>query len=286
MLEADPVAWLAYLGIHPHGPVEVVDSELSTVTAESDKVFRVNESEPYLVHIEIQSSADATLPRRLLRYNALLDYRHDVRVWSVAVLLRPEAESSTITGVLELRLPDGRPIHDFRYGVMRVWQQDAESVLLGPLGTLPLALLADFPQTEARLILARIEDRLIHEAPPADADRSMKSTYLLSGLRFERAMIDSLFSGVDPMWPITKQVMRDSSTGAWLLKCAEAGALCRAILAQGTQRFGTPPDEIKARLKAVEEPEILEPIMLKILSAESWDELVPTEETTETDPHS
>ena len=73
----------------------MIDSDLSTVTAEADKVFRVVGPEPYLVHIEMQSSADPTLPRRLLRYNVLLDYRHDIRVWSVAILLRPEAESRT-----------------------------------------------------------------------------------------------------------------------------------------------------------------------------------------------
>ncbi len=107
LLESDPVAWMTYLGLHPQGAVEVIDSDLSTITAEADKVFRVVEPEPYLVHIEMQSSADATLPRRLLRYNVLLDYRHNLRVWSVAVLLRPEAEASTLTGSLDLRLPDG-----------------------------------------------------------------------------------------------------------------------------------------------------------------------------------
>jgi predicted transposase YdaD len=111
LLEADPVAWMAYLGVHLEGTVEVIDSDLSTVTAEADKVFRVVGPESYLVHVEMQSSADTTLPRRLLRYNVLLDYRHDMRVWSVAILLRPEAEASTLTGSLDLRLPDGQSIH-------------------------------------------------------------------------------------------------------------------------------------------------------------------------------
>ncbi len=67
LLESDPVAWMTYLGLHPQGTVEVIDSDLSTVTAEADKVYRVSGSEPYLVHVEMQSSADTTLPRRLLR---------------------------------------------------------------------------------------------------------------------------------------------------------------------------------------------------------------------------
>ncbi len=74
LLESDPAAWMGYLGLHPQGPVEVIDSDPSTVTTEADKVFRVVDPEPYLIHVEMQSSADTTLPRRLLRYNALLDY--------------------------------------------------------------------------------------------------------------------------------------------------------------------------------------------------------------------
>jgi len=119
LLEADPVAWLAYLGLHPDGAVEVIDSELSTITAEADKVFRVDGPDPYLVHIEMQSSSDLTLPRRLLRYNILLDYRHNLRVWSVAILLRPEVEAANLTGRLDLRLPDGQSVHDFQYGLVR-----------------------------------------------------------------------------------------------------------------------------------------------------------------------
>ena len=44
---------------------------MSTVTAEADKVIRVDGPEPWLVHIELQTGFDRALPRRLLRYNAL-----------------------------------------------------------------------------------------------------------------------------------------------------------------------------------------------------------------------
>jgi predicted transposase YdaD len=196
LLEADPVAWLAYLGLHPQGAVEVIDSDLSTVTAEADKVFRVAGPEPYLVHIEMQSSADATLPRRLLRYNILLDYRHNLRVWSVAILLRPEVEAANLTGSLDLRLPDGQAVHDFRYGAVRAWQQSAEVLLNGPLNTLPMAMLPDVPIEAARTVLERIDERLVREATEPEAVRLMSSTFLLAGLRFEEDTIARLFFGV------------------------------------------------------------------------------------------
>ena len=211
LLETDPVAWMAYLGLHPQGAVEVIDSDLSTVTAEADKVFRVVGPESYLVHVEMQSSADTTLPRRLFRYNVLLDYRHGMRVWSVAVLLRPEAEASTLTGSLDLRLPDGQPIHDFRYGVVRAWRQSAEAVLQGPLSTLPMALLADIPPEAARSVLQRIDERLVREATEPEAARLINSTFQLAGLRFDKETIAPLFFGVRTMALLNSKILKDSS---------------------------------------------------------------------------
>jgi hypothetical protein len=190
----------------------VIDSDLSTVTAEADKVFRVAGPEPHLIHVEMQSSSDTTLPRRLLRYNALLDYRHKVRAWSVAILLRPEADTATLTGNLELRLPDGRLVHDFRYGVIRAWQQSVETILDGPLSLLPMAILADIPPEAALTVLERINERLSQEASEPEAARLMKSTFLLSGLRFEKEMIAQLILGVQSMSLLPAHILKDSSS--------------------------------------------------------------------------
>ena len=178
LLEADPVAWMAYLGLHPQGTVEVIDSDLSTVTAEADKVFRVDGPESYLVHVEMQSSADATLPRRLLRYNVLLDYRHDMRVWSVAVLLRPEAEASTLTGNLDLRLSDGQKVHDFGYGVVRAWRHGSRTIHpAGPMG-----------------------HKLPHRVPSLRGDMAVGGEFLYNGAWLGGRPLVSR-AGCDPMTP-------------------------------------------------------------------------------------
>src|SRR5437588_42802 len=108
----------------------------------------------------MQSSRDPKLPRRLRRYNAMLDVRHDLRVWSGVVLLRPEADVSDLTGVLELRLPSGERIAEFRYAVVRAWRQPVEPLLAGGLGTLPMAALGDVPAAEVPGVLRRIDQRL------------------------------------------------------------------------------------------------------------------------------
>jgi hypothetical protein len=90
------------------GPVQAVATDVSTVPAETDQVYGVGGRGPHLVHIEMQSRRHSKLARRLWRYNALLDLKYNVRVRSIAVLLRPEADSRKSTGVLDLRLPDNR----------------------------------------------------------------------------------------------------------------------------------------------------------------------------------
>jgi hypothetical protein len=103
------------------------------------------------------------------RYNALLDLKYDLRVRSVALLLRPTADSKQMTGVLDLHLPDGDRVVEFRYSVVRAWQQPVEPLLTGPLATLPMATLADVPVTDVPAVLHQIDSRLMAETSPENA---------------------------------------------------------------------------------------------------------------------
>jgi predicted transposase YdaD len=294
LLEIDPAAWMAYLGLHPQGTVEVIDSDLSTITAEADKVFRVVGPESYLVHVEVQSSSDPTLPRRLFRYNALLDYRHSARVWSVAVLLRPEADAASLTGNLQLRLPDGPIVHDFRYGVVRTWRQSTEAILQGPLNLLPMALLADAPPEAARSVVQRIDERLSQDATEPEAARLIKSTMLLGGLRFEQETLDQLFLGARNMNLLSPKILKDSSItpehADELLRKMDALTQmsrrfdqirveeARSILSQiATARFGHPTKVQKAMLDAIADHDRLVELCEKVGSLSTWDELLASE---------
>lgn len=59
LVERDPAAWLTYVGLRPSGPATIVESNVSTVVAEVDKVIRVEGLTPWLVQLEFQSSSDA-----------------------------------------------------------------------------------------------------------------------------------------------------------------------------------------------------------------------------------
>jgi hypothetical protein len=51
----DPAAWLERFAIGPRGPVEIIDSDITTLTASADKVLKVGGPDPYLVDLEPHS---------------------------------------------------------------------------------------------------------------------------------------------------------------------------------------------------------------------------------------
>ncbi|HEV2472572.1 MAG TPA: hypothetical protein VGS41_07915, partial [Chthonomonadales bacterium] len=97
LVEAHPDDWLRLAGLKGV-TAEAIDADLSTVTAEADKVLRVAADPPWLMHLELQAGYLPDLPRRTQVHNALLDRRHDLPVRSVIILLRPEADGPAMTG--------------------------------------------------------------------------------------------------------------------------------------------------------------------------------------------
>jgi hypothetical protein len=277
MLQRDPPSWMAYLRLKAGGPIDVIDADVSTVPAEADQVYRIGGRGSHLIHIEMQSRRDWRLPRRLWRYNALLDLKYDLRVRSIALLLRPEADSRKLTGVLDLRLPDGDRVVTFHYRVIRAWEQPVEPLLLGPLATLPMAPLADVPLQDVPSVLERIDARLAAEAPPAEAVRMMTSALTLAGMRLDFDIIDALRGRLRTM-----NILKDSSFYQVMLKEGRELGLHegrikeakKLVIRLGRIRFGRLPRVIRAAIEAIDDLDRLERLNERVLTADSWDDLL------------
>jgi hypothetical protein len=74
----DPADWLNQYGVGPPGPVDVIDSDMTALTAAADKVLRVGGPNPYLVNIEFQSYHETELVRTLWFRQVAIDYRHNL----------------------------------------------------------------------------------------------------------------------------------------------------------------------------------------------------------------
>jgi predicted transposase YdaD len=271
----DWVAWLAPLvGLPKSVAVEPLDVDLSTVQPVADKVFRLQPPATGLLHLEAQSSWDGEFPARLLLYNVLLESRYGGPVHTVALLLRREALTSDLTGEV-VRYDDARREYlRFRYTAVRVWELDADTLLKGKLGAAPLALLTDDAESRLLKLVDQFADRVVRESPTiAEANLLLSCGYILLGLRYDEALANLLFHGV--------QKMRESSTYQAILRegrdegRAEEAVTARQedLLALLQERFGPVPPEVEAKVRATMDVTKLQAALRRVLHIAGPDEL-------------
>lgn len=272
LVERYPGDWLAQLGLVPIGPVDLIDADLSTVTTQADKLIRVQDPEPWLLHLDLQASRDPHVDRRSLKYNVLAHDRHEMPVESAIVLLRPQADASHLNGVYAYRTRRGQGSVEFHYQVVRLWQMPVERVLAGGVGTLPLAPLCDVSQEGLPGVIQRMEEQIGREAAPGEAATLWTSTYILMGLRYPPDVAAQLLRGV--------RDMRESSTYQAILEEGENQGVLKgerkALLVVGTRRFGPPDAQTWAAIEAIESIARLEQMTARLLDVADWDELLAT----------
>ncbi len=270
----DPAAVLERLGIGLSGPVTVIDSDITTLTASADKVIQIGGPEPYLVDLELQSSHDADLVENVWFRQAGLFRRHRLAVLTIVVLLRREASSPSITGSFEIKLPDGWVVNRYNYRTVRLWTEDPEPFLTGGVNVVPLAPLTDVREEALPDVVQRMASR-INAEPEARAAKLWTATYLLMGLRFSEDLVSKLLEGV--------QNMQESTTYQAILREGrekgreegrEEGRIAgeRLLLVRlGNKRFGKPDPAILARIEAIRDIERLEALGERIIDPEVSD---------------
>lgn len=268
LVEASPTDWLPLLGL-PRKRVTVEDTDLAAVVSGAvDKVLRVHAQPEYLLHLDFQSGHDsAMLPPRLRLYNSVLDHRHDRLILSVAVLLRPEADSPQLTGLFERRFPGQEPIALLRYRVLRVWQLPVESLLAGGVGTLPLAPVSDVPESRVPDVIRRMKERLNRERRGQLAVKDLwAATYVLLGLRYSQAFARLLFQEV--------LGMKESTTYQAIIQEGRLAEARHIILRLGQKRFGRVDDATESLLNAIDDVQRLEELSERVYEVANWQELL------------
>jgi predicted transposase YdaD len=281
LVDAYAADWLTFLrprlGLPPDAGFEPIDADLSTVSVQPDKLFRLTAPATGIVHLELQAGPDAELPDRLLLYNVLAHHRHGGPVHSAVLLLRRQANLTAVTGTLQRQFADGRVYHEFTYGVIRLWELPADELLHGPLGTLPLAALTDDAVPALPSVVGQIDDRLRHEADPQAGTGTLRTAlYVLLGLRYDQGVIERLFQGVQEMEEsVTYQAIIEKGRllGEAKGRIQEARRIVRL---QGQRRFGTPDSAVEAALNAITDLERLERLAEKLPTATDWTDLLAT----------
>jgi predicted transposase YdaD len=271
MLEASPADWPRLAGFQV-GRAEVIDADVSTVTAATDKVVRLYGDADAIMHFDFQAGPDASLPRRVHGYNALLEERHGLPVHSVVMLLRRQADLRSITGQYERLFPGvAEPYLTFRNQVIRVWQLSAEQLLAGGPGTLPLAPIGAVTASDLPGVIERLKEKLAAPRYRKTAGPLWTAVDVLMGLRYHRALIEQLLQGVRGMKEsVTYQAIVEEGVVKGELRGAR-----RMLFRQGEQRFGQPPDALaQSRIESVASLETLERLSDRMLQVRNWEELL------------
>jgi predicted transposase YdaD len=259
------------------GPIETIESDVSTVLAEVDKVLRVNGPTPWIAHVEVQASHDPLLPLRLLQYHALLLRRHLQPIVSTVVLLRSDADGADLSGYFEQRGPTGAVTVTLAYEVVRLWERSVDEVLAGGLGVLPLAPLAAVETDRVPEIIGRLRERFEREASPSETGELWAATMLLLGLRYDEHEARQILRGA--------RGMRESSTYRAILEEGrvegreeghEEGRVdeARRFVLLGARKFGEPDARTAAVLEQIDDLDTLERLGDGLLVVSSWAELL------------
>lgn len=269
LIELGPADWLAHLGQpRPAEIVRLIDADLSaTVTTVTDKVIRVDDADPWLALVELQASWDGGLPFDLLRRYALLRHRHRLPVSCAVVLLRPEANTSAMTGAFAQPDPLGRD-WAFPFRVIRVWEQPAETYLRGPLALLPLAPVTAVDPDAARPLISEVRGRLGREAGRAQAERLWEATSVLLALRFRAGDLErlrDLMASLDLM---------DTDFARIAMEEGELRGARTMVLELGAEKFGPPPPEVETAVRSIRDAARLHQLNKRVLRAASWQDLL------------
>ncbi|MGH7127373.1 MAG: hypothetical protein ACREJB_18445 [Planctomycetaceae bacterium] len=270
-LSAFPSHWAEFVGVRHGTPIEVVDTDVSTVTGIADKAFLVREDEPFLLHLELQGYYDKWLDDRMHVYNVLMRRRHRVFVHSVAIILDRHAWGPANTNRITAESPLGGCRVEFAYEVIKAWELPVERVLAGGVGILPLAPIADVPQRDVPDIIGRLTERFEHELPRAEASEFWTATYVLLGLKYDQAFAQALLQGIH-------DIMKESSTYQAIIEEGMERGAAKAkrdtLILLGTRRFDAPDAGTLAAINAIADLDRLDAMLLRVLDADGWSDIL------------
>lgn len=163
---------------------------------------------------------------------------------------------------------------DFAFRVVRLWEIDAERLIAGELGVVPLAVLGRFPEGSSveesvANMARRVVERLTKEASPERAGKLLARSLLLAGLRVQRNVALKIFEGI-PM-------MQESDTYLMILEEGEEKARREVVLEVGEERLGPCDETVRNALAGISELARLKRMVRRAAKAASWREIIETQ---------
>jgi len=258
--------WTAFLCRHlglPEGTrAEPLDADLSVASPQADKLFRLSDPPGGLLHLELESAWAGDTPDRLLVYSVLAEHRYGGPVYTVVLLLRPEANATAVTGEL-IRTGRAGEYLRFRYAVIRLWELPSAELFGGPVGILPLALLTNDAEPNLTDLIPRAVERVDRElGNTAEGDMVRLACLYLLGMRYDKDVLRRLFEGI--------MQKHQSSAYDMLLDLGQERAFHKMLLKLGRKKFGPPPADVEAAINALTDLDQMDRMIDTLDRAADW----------------
>lgn len=251
-----------HLGLPKGTRAEPLDADLSVASPQADKLFRLSGPAAGLLHLELESAWAGETPDRLLLYSVLAEHRYGGPVYTVVILLRPEANATAVTGELVRSGQTGDYLR-FRYSIIRLWELPSAELFNGPVGILPLALLTNDAQPHLPDLIPRAIERVDHElGVTAEGEMVRKACLFLLGMRYDKGMLRQMFEGI--------MKTHQSSAYEMLLDMGEERAFHKTLLKLGRKKFGPPPADVEAAINALRDLERMDRMIDTLDQAADW----------------
>ncbi len=285
LISDNPKDWLSLFDLPPGVPIVALDGEVSGISLAADRLFKIGSGRSaYGLHAELESGhTGKALPRRLLEYSVFAEAKHKLLFRSVAVLLTKGANSPSLTGWLERRLPDGTLVHSFHYDVIRVYEIPAEELLLSGVSVVSVVPLGTVPANGLARIVEAMGERFRAEAKDRDELRRLwTASWLLMSARYSPGLAETLLKGaVEAMlkledFPLYNYLQEKGAVQGRQqgLEQGRVEGVRDTILRIGARRFGEPTEATRAALTDISDYERLEAFVERLFEVESWQELL------------
>jgi predicted transposase YdaD len=166
-----------FIGIDCDSVIEL-NSDVASSGRSVDMLVRLRNPN-CLVQIEMQTTYDRHMPKRLLEYRILCGLRRKSlpTMRSVLLLMCPKADGAALTGIFE------QEDLTFSYEIIRLWEMDVSQLFNMSVYLMPLAPLCAPDVRAIPDLLSRMDDRLRDVQVSAAEKREIWSkTNILMGL--------------------------------------------------------------------------------------------------------
>jgi predicted transposase YdaD len=171
-----------------------------------------------------------------------------------------------MTGLWQRKLPDGFCCHDFRYRVIRAWEQRADETLAGDMAILPLAPLADDAKDRLPQIFEQLGERYETEPEFSNRQALWASTFALMGLRYTKELVMTLSQD--------RSILKESSFYQGILEEGSLREAKKMLRLVGSEKFGEPDSGALATIDQIHEVESIEELVKHVMRSASWQDLL------------